>query len=320
MSNVLIHAAEAVTTTAADNNPILNMSIFGAFVIVTMIIVIRAGRNNKSANDFYAGGRSFSGTQNGMAIAGDYLSAASFLGITGAIALAGYDGFLYSIGFLVAWLVALLLVAELMRNTGKFTMADVLSFRLHQRPVRLAAAISTLVVCFFYLLAQMAGAGGLVSLLLGINDQVGQSLVVAIVGILMVIYVLVGGMKGTTWVQIIKAALLIAGAAIMTVWVLALNGFDLSALLSKGVEVSQALEAPFDPLDPTADQTYLYLHVVANGDGVGDTNLIVNKLLVPAGETVTFDTEKIILANGDKIVANTELPANLVATISTLSL
>ena len=248
MSNVLIHAAEAVTTTAADNNPILNMSIFGAFVIVTMIIVIRAGRNNKSANDFYAGGRSFSGTQNGMAIAGDYLSAASFLGITGAIALAGYDGFLYSIGFLVAWLVALLLVAELMRNTGKFTMADVLSFRLHQRPVRLAAAISTLVVCFFYLLAQMAGAGGLVSLLLGVNDQLGQALVVAVVGILMVIYVLVGGMKGTTWVQIIKAVLLIAGAGLMTIWILALNGFDLSHLLEAGNAAAAAGKKPFDAL------------------------------------------------------------------------
>jgi cation/acetate symporter len=196
-------AADAVTTSAADNNPILNISIFGAFVLVTMIIVVRASKTNKSAADFYAGGRSFKGGQNGLAIAGDYLSAASFLGITGAIALSGYDGFLYSIGFLVAWLIALLLVAELMRNTGKFTMADVLSFRLHQRPIRLAAAISTLVVSFFYLLAQMAGAGGLVSLLLGVNDRFGQSLVVAVVGIIMVIYVLVGGMKGTTWVQII---------------------------------------------------------------------------------------------------------------------
>jgi cation/acetate symporter len=250
MSNVLNIAADAVTTSAADNNPILNISIFGAFVLVTMIIVIRASKTNKSAADFYAGGRSFKGGQNGLAIAGDYLSAASFLGITGAIALSGYDGFLYSIGFLVAWLIALLLVAELMRNTGKFTMADVLSFRLHQRPIRLAAAISTLVVSFFYLLAQMAGAGGLVSLLLGVNDRFGQSLVVAVVGVIMVIYVLVGGMKGTTWVQIIKAVLLIAGAGMMTIWVLALNGFDLSTLLEKGREVSMALEAPFDPLQP----------------------------------------------------------------------
>src|SRR6186997_1736274 len=132
-------------------NTALNIAIFAAFVAVTMVIVFRASRNNKTAADYYAAGRSFTGPQNGTAIAGDYLSAASFLGITGAIAINGYDGFMYSIGFLVAWLVALLLVAELLRNTGKFTMADVLSFRLKQRPVRIAAAITTLVVCFFYL-------------------------------------------------------------------------------------------------------------------------------------------------------------------------
>ena len=189
---------------------------------MTLIVVLRASRSNKTAADYYAAGRSFTGPQNGTAIAGDYLSAASFLGICGAIAINGYDGFLYSIGFLVAWLVALLLVAELMRNTGKFTMADVLAFRLKQRPVRLAAATTTLAVCFFYLLAQMAGAGGLVSLLLGINDTIGQSVVIAVVGALMISYVLVGGMKGTTWVQIIKASLLIAGALVMTIWVLAL--------------------------------------------------------------------------------------------------
>ena len=130
----------------------------------------------------------------------------------GAIAINGYDGFLYSIGFLVAWLVALLLVAELLRNVGKYTMADVLSFRLRQRPVRIAAAISTLVVSFFYLLAQMAGAGGLVALLLGIEGAVGQRLVIVVVGVIMIFYVIYGGMKGTTWVQIIKAVLLIIGA------------------------------------------------------------------------------------------------------------
>ncbi|SDT01530.1 cation/acetate symporter [Brevibacterium siliguriense] len=223
-------------TTEVENNPVLNITIFAAFVAVTMFIVLRASRNNKSASDYYAGGRSFTGPQNGFAISGDYLSAASFLGICGAIAVNGYDGFLYSIGFLVAWLVALLIVAELMRNTGKFTMADVLSFRLKQRPVRMAAALSTLAVCFFYLLAQMAGAGGLVSLLMGIDGKVGQSLVIAVVGALMIIYVLVGGMKGTTWVQIVKAILLIAGAFAMTVWVLALNGFNLSTLLASAVD------------------------------------------------------------------------------------
>lgn len=228
--NGLPMAAEAV-----DNNPALNIAIFGAFVAVTLFIVIRASRNNKTAADYYAAGRSFTGPQNGFAIAGDYLSAASFLGICGAIAVNGYDGFLYSIGFLVAWLVALLLVAELMRNTGKFTMADVLSFRLRQRPVRLAAALTTLAVCFFYLLAQMSGAGGLVSLLLGIDNRVGQSIVIAVVGVLMIVYVLIGGMKGTTWVQIVKAVLLIAGALAMAIWVLALNGFSLNALLEGAV-------------------------------------------------------------------------------------
>ncbi|GAA1795810.1 solute symporter family protein [Agromyces lapidis] len=231
--STVIRAAEAAP--AAPGEPWLNIAIFGAFVAITMIIVFRASRNNKTAADYYAAGRSFTGGQNGSAIAGDYLSAASFLGIVGAIAITGYDGFLYSIGFLVAWLVALLLVAELLRNTGKFTMADVLSFRLKQKPVRIAAATTTLVVCFFYLLAQMAGAGGLVSLLLGIGDQVGQAVVITVVGALMILYVLIGGMKGTTWVQIIKAILLIAGAGVMTVWVLALNGFNFSTLLENAV-------------------------------------------------------------------------------------
>ncbi len=212
-------------------NPAANIGIFSLFVVVTMIVVIKASNRNATADEFFTGGRGFSGPQNGIAIAGDYLSAASFLGIAGAIAVYGYDGFLYSIGFLVAWLVALLLVAELLRNTGKFTMADVLSFRLRQRPVRLAAATSTLTVSLFYLLAQMAGAGGLVALLLDINSRAGQSVVIAVVGVLMIVYVLVGGMKGTTWVQIIKAVLLIVGAAFMTVMVLSRFGLNFSEIL-----------------------------------------------------------------------------------------
>ena len=222
-------------------NPTINIAIFVVFVLITLAIVIRASRHNKSAADFYAGGRAFTGPQNGIAISGDYLSAASFLGIAGAIALNGYDGFLYSIGFLVAWLVALLLVAELLRNTGRFTMADVLSFRLRQRPVRTAAATSTLVVCLFYLIAQMAGAGGLVALLLGVDGRVGQSIVIAVVGVIMVTYVLVGGMKGTTWVQIIKAVLLITGALVMTVWVLGTYGFNLSQVFDGAVKGSGAV-------------------------------------------------------------------------------
>ncbi|WP_299565167.1 cation acetate symporter [uncultured Mycolicibacterium sp.] len=213
-------------------NPAINIAIFVAFVAVTLFVVMRASRRNASADEFFTAGRAFTGPQNGVAISGDYLSAASFLGIAGAIAVYGYDGFLYSIGFLVAWLVALLLVAELLRNTGKFTMADVLSFRLRQRPVRLAAATNTLAVSLFYLLAQMAGAGGLVALLLNVESDWGQALVIAVVGVLMIVYVLVGGMKGTTWVQIIKAVLLIGGAGLMTLAVLFKFGLNFSDILA----------------------------------------------------------------------------------------
>jgi cation/acetate symporter len=230
----------SVTVLAAAGqlgNPAVNIGIFVAFVIITLTIVIRVGRRNTNAAEYFTGGHAFTGRQNGIAIAGDYLSAASFLGIAGAIAVYGYDGFLYSIGFLVAWLVALLLVAELLRNTGKFTMADVLSFRLKQKPVRLAAAISTMTVSLFYLLAQMAGAGGLVALLLDINGRFAQSIVIAIVGVLMIVYVLIGGMAGTTWVQIIKAVLLIAGAGFMTVLVLAKFGLNISEMLGSAQEM-----------------------------------------------------------------------------------
>ncbi|GAA1389179.1 cation acetate symporter [Luteococcus peritonei] len=231
-------------------NPLVNIAIFAIFVVATLTIVIRVSTGGKKkASDFYTGGASFDGRQNGLAIAGDYLSAASFLGIVGAVALTGYDGLLYSIGFLVAWLVALLLVAEPMRNTGKFTMADVLSFRTQEKPVRMAAAISTLAVSFFYLLAQMAGAGGLVSLLLGVTDSMMQNLVIVLVGILMIVYVLIGGMKGTTWVQMIKAVLLIGGAAIMTFWVLAKTGFNLSTLLGHAQTSADTIKAA----DPAAN-------------------------------------------------------------------
>jgi cation/acetate symporter len=221
-----------------NSNPILNISIFAAFVVLTMgvVIYVSVGGRAKKGKAYYTAGASFTGRQNGIAIAGDYLSAASFLGIAGAVALYGFDGLLYSIGFLVAWLVALLLVAEPMRNTGRYTMADVLSFRMKQTPVRTAAAASTLAVSFFYLLAQMAGAGSLVSVLLNIQGSTAQSLVIAIVGVLMIAYVLIGGMKGTTWVQIIKAVLLILGAGIMTIWVLALFGFNFSRLLGEAAD------------------------------------------------------------------------------------
>ncbi len=215
------------------DHQVLTTVLFLSVVALTIGITVRASRTSSGTSDFYAGGRSFSPIQNGLAIGGDYMSAASFLGISGLIALNGYDGFLYSIGFLVAWLVALLLVAEMLRNSGRFTMADQLAFRMRQTPVRVAAATSTVVVSIFYLLAQMVGAGLLVSLLLGVdpdNDAV-KNLVIFGVGALMIFYVTVGGMKGTTWVQIVKAVLLMAGSALIVVLVLAKFDFNVSDLL-----------------------------------------------------------------------------------------
>ena len=225
----------------------LSTILFATFVAITLVIVFRSGRSTKKSSDFYDGGGSFSGFQNGLAIAGDYMSAASFLGIAGTIALFGYDGFLYSIGFLVAWLVALLLIAEPLRNSGRFTMGDVLAFRMKQRPVRGAAATSTLVVSVFYLMAQMVGAGALVSLLLGITDPSAKSWIIGGVGILMIIYVTVGGMKGTTYVQIVKAFLLMIGAILMTFMVLWTFHFNISDLLGAAAEKSGKHAAFLEP-------------------------------------------------------------------------
>ena len=230
----------AAETGEGTGNPILNIAIFGAFIVVTLYIVARAGKTTNESADFYTGGASFSGTQNGLAIAGDYLSAASFLGIVGSIALNGYDGFLYSIGFFVAWLVALLLVAEPLRNVGRFTMADVLSFRLRQKPVRVAAAFGTLFVSLFYLIAQMAGAGSLVSVLLDLHSFTAQAICVSIVGVIMIIYVLVGGMKGTTYVQMIKAVLLIAGVLIMSILAFILAKGGLTAVFDRAIDTHAA--------------------------------------------------------------------------------
>jgi cation/acetate symporter len=227
--------------------PALNITIFAFFVLVSLVIAVSAAGHNKTTTDYYAGGRAFSGRQNGVAIGGDYLSAASFLGIAGLIALNGYDGFLYSIGFLAGWVLVLLLVAGPLRNTGRYTTGDVLDLRLRAVPVRAAAAVSTLTVSLFYLLAQMAGAGALVSLLLGVRSAAGQDATVAAVGLLMIFYVLVGGMKGTTWVQIVKASLLAVGAAVTTVWVLARAGFSLSALLGHAAAASPAGRAVLGP-------------------------------------------------------------------------
>src|SRR5690606_20251278 len=238
MSPSIAHVTLAANE--ASEHRTLIIILFALFVVATLGITVWAGRQTKSASDFYAGGRQFSAFQNGLAVSGDYMSAASFLGIAGAIALFGYDGFLYSIGFLVAWLVALLLVAEPLRNSGRYTMGDVLAYRMRQRPVRTAAGTSTIVVSIFYLLAQMAGAGILVSLLLGITSDAGKILIVAMVGVLMIVYVSIGGMKGTTWVQMIKAVLLIGGTILITFLVLLKFNFNISDLLGKAAENSGA--------------------------------------------------------------------------------
>jgi cation/acetate symporter len=229
------------------DHQVLTTALFLAVVALTVGITFWASRQNSGSDDFYAGGRGFSGVQNGLAIGGDYMSAASFLGISGAIALSGYDGFLYSIGFLVAWLVALLLVAEMLRNSGRYTMADQLAYRMKQRPVRLAAATSTVVVSIFYLLAQMVGAGTLVALLLGVDTQAVKNLVIFGVGALMIFYVTVGGMKGTTWVQIVKAVLLMAGSALIVVLVLIKFNFNLSDLLGTAASNSGKGQAFLEP-------------------------------------------------------------------------
>jgi cation/acetate symporter len=229
------------------NSTTLSTVLFLSFVVLTLFIVWRASNTNKKSTDFFDGGASFSGFQNGLAIAGDYMSAASFLGIAGTIALFGYDGFLYSIGFLVAWLVALLLIAEPLRNSGRFTMGDVLSFRMRQVPVRTASAVSTVVVSIFYLLAQMVGAGALVSLLLGITDPVAKNWIIAGVGVLMILYVTIGGMKGTTYVQIIKAFLLMIGAAMLTILVLWKFNFNISDLLGAARDNSHKGDAFLQP-------------------------------------------------------------------------
>ena len=226
------------STTTGD--PLVNVLLFGLFVATTLFVVFRAARANRTASDYYTGGQGLSGAANGVALTGDYLSAAAFLGVIGAVAAAGYDGVTFAIGSLMGWVVALLLLAERMRNTGRYTMGDVLGFRTDRRRVRAAAATSTVLVSLLYLIAQIAGAGGLFALLLGIpnTDRGMQSLVIALAGVLMIVYVLVGGMRGTTAVQILKAGLLIVVTTVMAVWVLGRYGFNLSSLLGDAVEAN----------------------------------------------------------------------------------
>jgi cation/acetate symporter len=215
------------------------ISMFATFVVGTLFITKWAAAKTKSAADFYTGGGGITGFQNGLAIAGDYMSAASFLGISAAVMANGYDGLIYSIGFLVGWPVITFLMAERLRNLGKFTFADVAGYRFQATPIRAFAASGTLVVVAFYLIAQMVGAGALIKLLFGLEYWMA----VVIVGALMMIYVLFGGMTATTWVQIIKACMLLAGVTFMAFMVLAQFGFSPEALFAKGVEVRTAIAA-----------------------------------------------------------------------------
>jgi cation/acetate symporter len=209
-----------MTVIAAVNQTAL--AVFAVVVGVTMVITYFASKRVSTATDFWAAGRGLTGPQNGFAIAGDYMSAASFLGIAGLIFLFGFDGFLYSVGFLVAFLTVLFLLAERMRNSGKYTIADVLSYRMKQQPARAAAALGTLSVVAFYLIAQMVGAGVLIEGLVGIDFW----LAVVLTGAFMIIYIVAGGMLATSWVQIIKAFLLMSAAIVMTIWVLAKIGWN----------------------------------------------------------------------------------------------
>lgn len=214
-------------TALGQPNPTAILFFF-LFVAITLGITYWAARRTRTTEEFYAAGRSISGFQNGLALAGDYMSAASFLGIAGLVALSGFDGLIYSIGFLVGWPVVMFLIAEPLRNLGKYTFADVVAYRLRQVPVRSAAAVSTLAVVALYLIAQMVGAGNLIKLLFGLSYEVA----VVIVGLVMLAYVLFGGMVATTWVQIVKAVLLLSGAFLLALFVLAKYGMNPLALLA----------------------------------------------------------------------------------------
>ena len=226
----------------SDLNPTA-IGMFLAFVLATLFITYLSNKKSQSASGFYTAGGNISGMQNGIAIAGDFMSAASFLGITALVFTNGFDGLIYSIGFLAGWPIILFLIAEKFRNLGKFTFADITAYRLDAKPIRVISAISALSVIVFYLIAQMVGAGQLIQVLFGLP----YTLAVVIVGILMICYVLFGGMHATTWVQIIKAILLLAGATFMAIMILYLTKFDLSYYFSQAISHHPKGEAIMSP-------------------------------------------------------------------------
>lgn len=264
--------------------------MFLVFIAITLAVTFWAAKRSSGASAYFAAGRQIKGWQNGIAVAGDYMSAASFLGIAGIIAFQGYDGFMYSVGWLVAYLTVLLIVAEPLRNAGKYTMADVLAYRLRPRPVRAMAALSTLTVSTFYMIAQMVGAGTLVALLLR-GSGITFNWAVAIVGVLMVAYVVFGGMLATTWVQIIKAVLLIAGTILLSVLVLAhfhfsfLAFFDAIAHVKDGARVVNYLEPGLRYKPPYGALDLISLGLALIFGTAGLPHILVRFYTVPDAKT-----------------------------------
>jgi cation/acetate symporter len=262
---------------------------FLIFVAATLVITYWAARKTKTTEHFYAAGRKITGLQNGMALAGDYMSAASFLGIAGLVALSGFDGLIYSIGFLVGWPIVMFLIAEPLRNLGRYTFADVVALRLRQTPVRVAAATGSLAVVAFYLIAQMVGAGNLVRLLFGIE----YSTAVVIVGVVMLAYVLFGGMIATTWVQIVKAVLLLAGAFLLAMLVLVRFDFNPLALFAAAAsQYGDGVLAPGRLVSDPWDAVSLGLSLMLGTAGL--PHILMRFYTVPdaktARESVTYAT------------------------------
>src|SRR6266436_505640 len=273
------------------------LAMFLLFVLITLVITYWAARKSQSAAAFFTASRRITGWQNGVAVAGDYMSAASFLGIAGLIAFFGYDGFMFSVGWLVAYLTVLLVVAEPLRNAGKYTMADVLAYRLSPRPVRAMASLSTLTVSIFYMIAQMVGAGALVALLLK-DSGISYRTAVIGVGVLMIVYVVFGGMLATTWVQIIKAMLLMGGTILLSILVLAHFGFSFPNFFNaighvvyheKGVEVTRDFLQPglrFKPPYGALDLISLGMALIFGTAGLPP--ILVRFYTVPDARTARF--------------------------------
>ena len=243
IAGVALAAGGDLGTTVKQATNWTAIGMFGAFVIMTLFITKWAANRTKTAADFYTAGGGITGFQNGLAIAGDYMSAASFLGISGLVFANGFDGLIFSIGWLVGWPVLTFLMAERLRNLGKFTFADVASYRFAQTPTRIFAACGTLVVVAFYMIAQMVGAGQLIKVLFGMEYLYAEIMV----GTIMMMYVLFGGMTATTWVQIIKACMLLGGATFMATAVLLQFGFSPEAMFIKAVEVHSKHDAIMAP-------------------------------------------------------------------------